>query len=433
MGQLFACSIASSLIILALYLAYKLLLADEKHHNYNRGVLLTIFALSIVIPLLLNLLQQSLSSANTDGIAIGKLTVEDIATQSSAQPNYLSTILLATYLTGAIVALLQTLRSAVRLTLIISRGRHIDINSATLIITDNEAVVPFSWRRYIVVSEADYKAAGKTITLHEMQHIQLNHWLDLLFAQVVCILLWYNPASWLMRRELRNVHEYQADERVLASDKVTIYDYQMLLIKKAVGARFPSLVNSLNHSNLKKRITMMYNQKRSTTRRNLRSLVMVPAIAVALLAINSPAIGSAIDSAADAQLQVPATSQIAATNSQKATASKSTKNNQKTPEKSGNVLPQYPGGESAMIQYLIENINYPESARLSGVEGTVLVQFIVKADGSLTDFQVARSVDPILDAEALRIVKAMPNFIPGTENGKPVDVTFALPISFKVK
>ena len=121
-------------------------------------------------------------------------------------------------------------------------------------------------------------------------------------AQTVAALQWYNPAAWLMREELKAVHEYQADAGVMRSG-LNIKQYQMLLIKKAVGARFPSLANSLNHSKLKKRITMMYNSRTSTTRR-LRALVLVPALGGALLVTNLQAVAEVFDSVADTDLLI---------------------------------------------------------------------------------------------------------------------------------
>lgn len=121
-----------------------------------------------------------------------------------------------------------------------------------------------------------------------------------MLAQLYAVLVWYNPVSWLMIDELKTVHEYEADEAVIASG-LNLRDYQMLLIKKAVGARLPSLANSLNHSKLQKRITMMY-QSKSRTAGKLGSLVLVPALAIGIAVVSIPAVASVISGASETTL-----------------------------------------------------------------------------------------------------------------------------------
>ena len=179
---------------------------------------------------------------------------------------------------------------------------HITGTSFTLVIIDNQHVAPFSWCRYVVMDKVDYEQSGDMIMEHELRHIKGRHWIDMMMAQLVVIFQWFSPAAWLMREELKTVHEYQADDAVVKSG-FDMRKYQMLLIKKAVGTRFPSLANSLNHSKLKKRITMMYNSRTSTTRR-LRALVLVPALGGALLVTNLPAVAEVFNSVADTDLLI---------------------------------------------------------------------------------------------------------------------------------
>ncbi|WP_301752381.1 M56 family metallopeptidase, partial [uncultured Muribaculum sp.] len=140
---------------------------------------------------------------------------------------------------------------------------------------------------------SDYKQAGVMITAHEKQHIDRQHWIDLLLAQFIVTVNWFNPAAWLVREELKAVHEYEADKRVLDSG-INARDYQMLLISKATGMKFPTVANSLNHCKLKKRMTMMMTSQASMSRR-LRTLAAIPAVALAVLAINHDAVAAALD------------------------------------------------------------------------------------------------------------------------------------------
>ena len=179
-----------------------------------------------------------------------------------------------------------------RLTRIIRSGEKLRRPAYTLVITPDSRFAPFSWMHYVVISRADYDSAAHTILTHETEHIRCQHWIDLLLAQAVCIVNWFNPAAWLMRDELMLVHEYQADMAVIDSGHDT-QQYQLLLIKKAVGARFPSLANSLNHSKLKKRITMMYKEKSGAGRR-FKALALVPMLAIALGVAGVPAVRAAV-------------------------------------------------------------------------------------------------------------------------------------------
>ncbi|MDE6286960.1 MAG: M56 family metallopeptidase, partial [Muribaculaceae bacterium] len=243
----------SGIYLLAGYLIYKWLLSTENQPAFNRAALLSIYALAFTAPLL-RLPAPSQDAAVAGG---GTVDVGDVVAQvlPDAAPVW-ATVCVWIYYSGIVVAALFTLMAFIRLVSILRGGERHRAGSYTLIMPCHTKFATFSWMRYIVMARGDYEEAGETILLHERAHLRLLHWIDLLLAQIAVILLWYNPASWLMRAELRNVHEYQADDAVLQSG-ADARQYQLLLTKKAVGQRFPSLANSLNHSKLKNRITMM--------------------------------------------------------------------------------------------------------------------------------------------------------------------------------
>lgn len=288
---------------------------------------------------------------------------------------------------------------------------------------------PFSWLNYIAMSEEDYAASGDVIIAHELAHIHHRHCFDLIISQLVCIFQWFNPAAWLMREELKNVHEFQADDTVLRSG-IEPRQYQMLLIKKAVGTRFQSLANSLNHSNLKRRITMMYSQK-SSAGRKMRVLALVPAAALALAVCNIPAVASTISATAEVKVSKASATDISVDKVSENSFAAQTTTNDKV-ESAVEEMPQFPGGEMAMMEYLMRNVKYPKEAEDANKEGKVVVKFIVEADGSIGDTEVVNSVDPLLDAEAVRVIKAMPRWTPGKSNGQAVACTYTLPILFKL-
>ncbi|WP_286140491.1 M56 family metallopeptidase, partial [Duncaniella freteri] len=262
MGPLFAYSISCSVLLALMYMAYKWVLASENQHRFNRIVLWSIYLVSLsAIPLGVvadRWLADSSEDLPAGLIEVGGIMMLPVAEDSASLADIICSAILWIYVSGMVVAMLHTGVVAVRLALIVRSGSGADACGQRVILIRDEGIAPFSVMGAIVMSHKDYAESGEMIVAHECCHVRHRHWVDLVMAQLVAVFQWYNPAAWLMREELKAVHEYQADSGVISSG-VNPREYQMLLIKKAVGARFPSLANSLNHSKLKKRITMMYN------------------------------------------------------------------------------------------------------------------------------------------------------------------------------
>lgn len=420
MGAFVAYTFESGIYLLAGYLIYKLLLSRENQPAFNRFILLAIYAVALTAPLLRLPDFVHLSGAKPATlIELGELSAE---ISPAAAPVW-ARICVTVYYIGMAVAALLTLMSLIRLITILRKGELLKRPGYSLIILRDSKVATFSWLHYIVMSRHDYNDAGETILLHERAHLNLLHGLDLLLSQIVIILLWYNPAAWLMRAELRTVHEYQADDAVLKSG-ANARQYQILLTEKAVGRSFPTLVNSLNHSKLKNRIIMMCNPKSSPVRR-LRAVAIVPALLLAAVAVNTPIMASALGAASSVALRG---SDVIESNLPAQTQPVAEKAEAPAPE----VLPQYPGGQMDMFKFLIDNIKYPEEAVSKGIEGRVVVHFVVNADGSLSDISIDKSVSPELDAEAIRVVSKMPRWTPAKKDGNPVSCSMALPVAFKL-
>ena len=288
MGEFLSYSIVSGLLMLVLYLSYRLFLARDNQHAFNRGVLLAIYAVSFLAVPVVSFLNGLGEHPASQVLA---MAVEG-GTPAAARPVMWGTVLIWIFIAGVIVVAFRTVVTWIRLVAVIRSGRKVEKDGYTLVVTDNDRFAPFSWMRYVVISESDYHDNWNAIATHELKHISSRHWLDLLVAQAVCIVNWFNPAAWLMRDELMLVHEYQADVAVIEHGNDP-QEYQMLLIKKAVGARFPSLANSLNHSKLKKRITMMYKEK-SCAGRKFKALALVPMFALALGVTSVPAVRAAV-------------------------------------------------------------------------------------------------------------------------------------------
>lgn len=292
MGHLLTYAISAALPLLAMYIVYKWLLASENQYRYNRVVLLSMMLCAFILPAV-NVLVQQFASHNATVQLMSPLPQPSIADDYAAQPTTWPRIALIVYLAGIAAVVIHMAIVWLRIARITASGTKIRDGRYIIVLTDDDKVAPFSWHRYIVMSLRDYKQAGVMITAHEKQHIDRQHWIDLLLAQFIVTVNWFNPAAWLVREELKAVHEYEADKRVLDSG-INARDYQMLLISKATGMKFPTVANSLNHCKLKKRMTMMMTSQASMSRR-LRTLAAIPAVALAVLAINHDAVAAALD------------------------------------------------------------------------------------------------------------------------------------------
>lgn len=450
MGTIFAYSIASSLLLVALYLPYKWLLSRLKQPTLNRFMLMAIYVVALSAWPIAKILRGSgaASALSVTDVDFGEMAVNVVENGSQAgSPAWIDWCFLL-YVAGVAVTVLITLYSVAKISRVIRRCHHVEVNGDSVLVSDDEKLTPFSIFSRIIIPRKDL-SDGAMIVAHEKVHVRRHHSLDLIIAQAVAIFQWYNPAAWLMIRELKSVHEFDADAGVIDSG-VDMKQYQILLIKKAVGSRFPSPANSLNHSNLKIRIAMMYDSK-STRGRRLRSLALVPALAAALAVTNLDAVASVISDASAGTIPSISAAKVTETSSteqavvesaaaidqvdvvtagtiKKVEKDASESSAQKIPEK----MPQFPGGEVALFKFLAENVKYPESAVADNVEGRVVVRFIVSETGKVCDPEIVRSVREDLDKAAIEVVNSLPDFIPGMTGNKPVAVSYTLPVNFKL-
>ena len=235
-----------------------------------------------------------------------------------------------------------------------------------------------------------------------------------MLTELLCIFFWWNPFVWLMKKEITINLEYLADSETLRKG-VNSRDYQYHLLRLTYHETAVQIVNNFNVSQLKQRIMMM-NKTKSPSRKLVKYIAVLP-LFVLLVTANS----------VYAQKNEPA---------------KTTTSPQDTTKKIGQTddifvvvekQPEFPGGQEALMKYISENIHYPIEAQKKGIQGSVICNFIVRKDGSITDAEVVRGVDPLLDEEAIRVINSMPKWQPGTQRGKVVDVRFTLPIIFRLQ
>lgn len=259
------------------YMFYRLLLSRETFHRVNRIVLLATALLSFLLPFCVITLH--------DVVVIPAGAVAEVGTaEEVGEGHSLWTIVLSIlFFIGVAAVLGNVLVSVIRIRRIIKSGSRQEIaGGIDLIITEDETST-FSWMKYIVISREDYHRGCSQILMHERAHIELRHSWDLLFVDILTSIQWFNPAIWLLKGDLRMLHEFEADDAVLRSG-ANMKEYQYLLIRKSLGGSGYSLVNNFNHSTLKQRISMMLNKK-SSPLSTWKVLYIVPVIGIFLLAM----------------------------------------------------------------------------------------------------------------------------------------------------
>ena len=295
-------------------------------------------------------------------------------------------------------------------------GYNIPRNASLVLLDDDTA--PYSFFNQIVVGTRGLSDAElRCILAHESLHVSRYHTADIICARLLCCGAWFNPFAWLMLRELRAVQEFQADAASIGS--CGREGYLHLLYRQATGTGYGHITNNFLSINLKKRIVMM--NKTQSRFGAWKALAALPVAALLLMAGCQPANGEAVE-----QEEIP----FEATNvDESAPLDANTDEVFKVVE----VDPEFPGGVEALYKYLAENIKYPEKAKNDKVEGRVYITFVIEKDGTVSDAKVLRSVNEELDAEALRVINAMPKWKPGMQRGVPVRVQYNIPITFKLQ
>ena len=293
MGIFFVYILKTSVCLAVFYLFYRLLLSKETFHRFNRLALLGVLLLSCLVPFI-EVTTQEASEMSQPFLSLEEmfLMVEPapMTTEASA-PFPWRALLLLVYLLGILFFLGRHLWSLGRM-LRLLRSSHKESleDGITLFVHDAKEVAPFSWMKSIAVSKYDLEENGDAVLTHERAHVRNQHSWDLLLAEGCIFFQWFNPAAWLLKQELQTVHEYEADEWVIENG-IDAKTYQLLLIKKAVGARLYSIANSFNHSSLKKRITMMI-KKKSNPWARLKYAYVLPLAAVAVAAFARPEVSN---------------------------------------------------------------------------------------------------------------------------------------------
>lgn len=435
MGAFFVYILKSAVCLVVSYLFYRLLLNRKTIWRFNRFLLLSLLALSFVLPLI-QVHTSKPVQVNTALVYAEDWFIDEVEAQPTdaiipTNPSFTWTQgVVLVYMLGVLGMLVFNMASLWQIRGLLHQGKKVKMpdgytqEDVKLVVLPGN-VSPFSWMHYIFISEEDYQQP-REILIHECAHLAHRHSWDLLFCELCLCLQWFNPAAWLAKQDLMTLQEYEADDAVLSAG-INAQQYQMMLIRKAVGSRLVTIANSLNQSNLQRRIVMMLRPK-SGKWTMLRGLFILPLAVLAIAAFARPEVKSASQDLEAVQLNdiltdAPPLEEPAP---------------QINPEDTViyqvvQFMPEFPGGMVELMNYISSNVRYPADALAAGIEGRVTTMFIIERDGTLSNVQILRGIDPSLNAEALRVIRSMPTWKPGYQNDKPVRTRYTVPVNFRIQ
>ncbi len=409
----------SQLGIAVLYLLYKLFLSGDTFLRAHRATLLCGIVFAFLYPMAYFShyalrMENYVATINEQyGIELPTLTVGIEQTTHSWG-------FVDLYILGVVIGTIFLLVRLGSVLYIFVRSRREVVLGETVYCPADD-VLPFSFGKAVFINVEKYEPAMmRDILLHEKAHVRGAHTLDLLLGEMVVIVGWFNPLAWMLRREVQLVIEYLADaEAIQQTHSVKDYQYHLLqtaqsnLALRMFGVHF-------NYKMLMRRVKKI-NQSDSLAIRRVLYIILVP-MAILLLFVahcSNTLYAYASDFTYNAVDGRPSVADVEVLPDTTALVNQS--------------MPQFPGGDKALMQFLNENIIYPTKAKEDNVQGMVLVKFVVDVDGSIIDPHILRSVSPECDAEVMRSLSIMPRWSPAVEEGKVVKVDFVLPVAFKLQ
>ena len=484
-----------AIALLVFYLFYRFLLKKETFHRFNRLVLVGTAVLSFLLPLCIITIYKPMESEGP-AIVTEELPRVELASAVSPSTPWWTIVLTVLFLAGVVFMLVRVLVSILSIIKIVRTGEQVQEEEGCKVVVTERDIDPFSWMKYIVLSRKDWGSDHTSILVHEKAHINLGHSMEILLVDILSSLQWFNPAMWMLRADLQELHEYEADDAVLRSG-ANIKDYQYLLIRKAVSKSGYSVANSFNHSILKNRITMMSKSK-SPLRRGLRVLYLLPLVCLGIgLQARTVYVPQDKDSQKDGNVRVRSKdgtdplfvlrqawgaqigeeeiitraefekldpSRIQSIEVLKDAAAKEKYGEKaahgvviitlKKPQELDEIVVIRYGvkkKDEPIPFYLLEPDTMPTfqggdmnefskwlNQRIVAPKdckhsGTMKVGFVVSEDGSVKNVQIMESVCEELDAMMLALVSQSPKWEPAMSNGHPVAQFITIPVVFEMR
>jgi len=419
------------------YLLYWLFLRSETFFKLNRVYLLAVLVFALILPLI----DFSFNTVNTfdnyrmvlDAITITAANAGKSLSNSISIVQILSVI----YFTGLVIFLVRFLFQIYRLSDITRKFEKYNNNGIKLVLTDS-GYSPFSFFRLVFLNREIDKQEAEKIIAHEKIHIDQYHSLDVILSELFTIFQWFNPFAWQIRKSIREVHEFLADAGMLQCG-LEKQLYQKLLLSVTMGNSVSSLTTNFNYSLLKRRFIMMSKAK-SGNLGMLKFLFIIPVVIFLMFSLNAGKSDGSSSGLNNRLMHIALyNNPLIAISRPDATYANNDMKYIYADKPDTSVytvveqMPVFKGGNDALNRYILENIVYPKESKDKLTEGTVYVSFIVNQKGKVTKVKILRGVDHLLDAEALRVIKSMPDWTPGKQKGEVVSVAFTLPIKFRLE
>jgi TonB family protein len=462
--------IKTAIYLAGFYIVYSLFLSRDTMYGRNRAFILLSVMISFIMPLFtINIGEQG------NLYYFGKRLSEIFVTADSNSPAKtisdissfsFTTFIFKIYIAGIIVTTLKLTADIFSLLFLIIRRRD---KANQIIYFTGFNTAGFSALGYIFINKSLSGEEATEVIKHEKNHIDQNHFLDILFIETIKIFQWFNPSMYLFDRSLRAIHEYQADAGYLNTG-IPVIRYQNLLLSHVFKTKIFNITNSFSNPSLIKKRMIMMTKKRSGASASLKLFLVVPIVAVFLLVISAceksfknniqtemappppPSSGNQVIEITEAPVYVadkktesasppppPPTEKSVERAKGDATLTERAVNDINTEEIPEEVfvvveeMPIFPGGETELMKFIYTNIQYPDIAKENNIEGRVILRFCVTYKGGIDKVQVLKGVNPDLDQEAVRVIKMLPAWKPGKQGGKPVNVWYSVPVTFQLK
>lgn len=420
--------------LMLLYGFYRLTVSRDTFFGLRRLTLWLIYAVALMVPAL-NLEYWVRDTPTMESMAnvYADTFYPVVVVKAQASGITWMDMLLGIYWVGVAVLSLRLVWQFFSIIRLAAISRKQEVEGITVHLLRGEGS-PFSFFRWVFMYPSTLE--GKQlheVMVHECTHVSGLHSLDTLFSELFSIACWFNPFAWLMKQEVRMNLEYLADESVLSDGNARkSYQYHLLGLAYRQPNESTKIANNFNLLPLKKRIKMM-NKRRTSEIGKAKYLLFAPLAGALLMVSNIESVAREIGEQIPEVAEVQQKAEQAAEEKVKTKPQTDTTKKKKTWDCMPETMPYFPGGQELMQKYLADNIKYPASAVKAKKQGRVIVTFIVQKDGSITHAKIVRSIDSELDAEALRVVKGMPKWTPGTQFGKPVSVKYTLPVKFSLQ
>ena len=433
--------VSIAIAIALLWAAYRVLFINSNRLTFNRAFLIIALGFSLILPAAgfyigrstpqIVSYRQSLFQGimldevviTAEGVAISTpadiTSDENMAVAPATAPTQKFNIwkyIWIIYIIGVCVMAALFLVKFARIAIVIIRSPKKKMPGYTAVFTGKEHG-SYSFFNYAFFPDEN---VSEEIVRHEMSHIAHHHSADILFVELMMIIQWFNPFIYLYKRELQSLHEYMADRDVVATG-IDKQNYMMLILQQCTAVDFSNMSNNFSFLLTKKRIKMITQSKKAKGV-VIKALLTLPLFALLLFA-NCKSNGN--DKSAEKKA-------VEATETVETQAVETVATDDSEVYGAVEVMPEYPGGTTAMYEFIQKTLKYPESAKDKGLEGKVFISFVVEKDGSLSSVQVLRGVCDEIDAEAVRVLKMMPKWKPGMNNGEPVRVQYTMPFKFQL-